>query len=370
MMTWRTVRVTYYADQDRLIADAIEPAFNRLWDRVASAYFVRHWRQGPHVRLNFLCSFGAYQQVIKPEIERTIEPYLRHRPSSGRLDHKNMETLHRRLAEDEHELGPLSPWFPDNTISWTRYDSRQHVLGPAEAAMLAKFYDHTTGLAFEMTRAILNGTSRAQAAFDLMIATAHVLSGVTIETGFVSFRSHAEAFLAYSPTSKGLRDKWGQHYAQRSNGLRERLRKGLAALDSGSPDPFVQQWLEILDPLKWEVAQLITDGRMALMPPGGNSDLRELSSPVRESAYHDWISHTKEARATVESASWFLTYRWVLNCTYLHMTRIGLAPVDRFFLCTLAANAVEHELGVQAVDVVERLLRDAQQTSSSSSKGV
>jgi hypothetical protein len=50
----------------------------------------------------------------------------------------------------------------------------------------------------------------------------------------------------------------------------------------------------------------------------------------------------------------FLRYRVLLNHTYLHVTRLGLTPVERFRVCHLAARAVEETYGVSAVDLMRR----------------
>jgi hypothetical protein len=42
----------------------------------------------------------------------------------------------------------------------------------------------------------------------------------------------------------------------------------------------------------------------------------------------------------------------MLNYTYLHMTRLGITPTERFLLCHLAANAVEECYGVSAFELV------------------
>jgi hypothetical protein len=40
----------------------------------------------------------------------------------------------------------------------------------------------------------------------------------------------------------------------------------------------------------------------------------------------------------------------MLNLTYLMLTRLGISPAERFLLCHLAANAVEDQYGVSAID--------------------
>lgn len=371
MTAWRTIRVTYYADQDLLIGDAVATLFDRVRQRVDGAYFVRHWRQGPHLRLHFRCTAETFRDVIEPEAHRIVGRHLRRLPSTADLDRGHMAVLHRRLAEAENETGPLEPWIPDNTIRPMDYDSRRHVLDPLESEMLEEFFIRTTGLAFDMTRAIVDGRARAQIAFDLMVATAHALSGAGIERGLVSLRSHSEAFLTYAPEGKDLREQWAGRYKEQSPALRRRLRDVLAALDSGDDVgiPFVHRWLRDFGPLSNKARELIADGRMTLSAAETAGTV--LDAPETDgAAYHDWMVLTRDSRALVETAEWFLAYRWALNCTYLQLTRIGLAPVNRYLLCTWVADAVEEEFGIAAFDVAKRLLRTAHQDPGHTPKGM
>ena len=46
----------------------------------------------------------------------------------------------------------------------------------------------------------------------------------------------------------------------------------------------------------------------------------------------------------------FRRYRLLLNLLYLHLTRIGVRPVDRYLLCHLVANCVEERYGLDCVE--------------------
>ncbi|MFC7111084.1 hypothetical protein ACFQQB_68225 [Nonomuraea rubra] len=44
----------------------------------------------------------------------------------------------------------------------------------------------------------------------------------------------------------------------------------------------------------------------------------------------------------------------LLNYTYLHLTRLGLTPLDRFRTCHLLADAVEDVYGLSGLDALRR----------------
>src|SRR5262245_32110112 len=127
---WYSAHIYYYElDKDALILDGIRPLVRRLRPVVESVYLVRHWRQGPHLRLQVRTDAGTWAGVVQPLVEEILGGYLRAHPSTAVLDERAELPIHLLLAEREQERGPLSPWYPDNSIQYQPYDSRLHVLG-------------------------------------------------------------------------------------------------------------------------------------------------------------------------------------------------------------------------------------------------
>ena len=75
--------------------------------------------------------------------------------------------------------------------------------------------------------------------------------------------------------------------------------------------------------------------------PGGS----EYAERMRRSPLH------RARKDVVVDPVWFAKFRLMLNYTYLHLTRLGLAPAERFLLCHLAANAAEDLFGRSAAEV-------------------
>src|SRR6266545_6088439 len=232
-MGWRSVHVYYYDEaKDDLVVEAVRPLLHRVAADVPSAYFVRHWRRGPHLRLNFRADPPTHERAVRPAVAEIVGGYLARRPSTAVVDPQRLLPLHTALAEAEQDFGPRSPWLPDNSVHEAEYDHRQHVLGgPAAADLLADFYVTTNDIAFTMAEQVLRGGQRLSSCFDLMIATAHAYSGGGLPRGFVSFRSHAEAYLVGTPNAEQRRDSWQQRYAQHGARLRARVDDVIASLD-------------------------------------------------------------------------------------------------------------------------------------------
>lgn len=355
---WRSFHVHYY-EQDRtaLLLDAVRPFVERIAPRVNGVHYLLHWLRGPHVRLQVDAEPEVFDALVLPALDELVRGHLVARPSTAVVDAAAMLAQHERLAGLEHETGPLSPLLPDNTVREAPYDRRLHVHGGPQAAdLLADFYNETTPFAFEMLEKLRGGGRLAALAFDTMIASAHGLSGVELRQGFVSFRSHAEAFLSWWPEAEGLRQAWDRHYAAHSGPLAARVRAVLRAVEGSGEAAgagaagLVPRWLAAAGPVLRRGRALIVAGELSMDPPWAGRvslDDPEVAELARKSTFHN---HRRPEGVEVDRL-WFDQYRLTLNYTYLHLTRLGLSPVERFLLCHLAANVAEDLYGVPATDV-------------------
>jgi hypothetical protein len=370
-MRWHSIHVHYYhADLDGLVLDAVRPLFAAVAGEVTGAYFVRHWRQGPHLRLNLRADPRRFDSRVRPTAERMLRDYLIRRPSRAAPDPHRLLPLHRRLAAMERETGPLLPWRPDNSVHVARYDPRVAVLGSEVAAELqADFLTASTGSAFEMIDHIRAGGQRPRIAFDLLIAIGHALGG-GIAQGAVSYRSHAESFLATEPTEPTgpdgadqpgadpdrRRAAWDQHYRQHAPSLVDRVRRVVAAVDgTGPPVPFVREWVDLLSGYRDRARPLLANG--ALPAPAGPEP--DPPSRLWRSEFHRALATNDDYQRRVRHSLGFRLWRLVLNYTYLQLTRVGLTPSQRFLVCHLAAGAVEDAYGVSALRRLDALTQSA-----------
>jgi hypothetical protein len=320
-MGWHSIHVYYHGDQDHLVVHAVQPLL-----RKESGYYVRHWRRGPHVRVNIR---GQAREAMG-----ILGGYLARHPSVTVLDEQATLPLHAALARAEGDDGPIAPWLPDNSVHEAPYKNRA-------GELVADFYEATNGIAFAMAEQVLRGRQRLGTCFDLMVASAYAFSGGGLTRGFVSFRSHAEAFLATTPDAARYRAQWQDRYARAAAGLRDRIDAVLSTVDGASDAvPLVRDWVEALRPIHARAGALLADEPDPPPSTGGASPFHDalLAGPT----------YTREIR----TAPWFRRYRVVLNLLYLQLTRHGVRPVDRLQLCHLAANAVEDRIGVTALDLV------------------
>ena len=150
MGEWHGIQVYCYAEKkDDLILDCVRPLFDRLAPHVDRLFFTRHWLRGPHLRLSFHAPGAVHTGVIRPETERAVTRYLTEHPSTVTVNEREMLAIHRAVAVQEQEPGPLEPLHPDNSIQNAPYDRRIAVLGSTAAAeLLESFYTETNAAAF------------------------------------------------------------------------------------------------------------------------------------------------------------------------------------------------------------------------------
>lgn len=338
---------------DGLLLDAVRPLFAALPPAATGAFFVRHWRRGPHIRVNVKASDAAWAGEIRALVDKFAGGYLSEHPSAGCPSPEREAVIHERLAELEQERGPLSPWCPDNSVQYLPYDRRLHVLGTEEAAdLLADFHSDTTPLAFEILDDVRAGRRELlDTGVALMIATAQAICP-PITRGFVSYRSHAEGFLANCGDPQGLRARFDQVYARNADGLAELLAEVVAAVDDRSL-PLVTAWVDLLRGYRDRVERLYTAGLLPL-PDSLPAAVRDEGPPApgwdTMSDFHQALYGNAEVRREL-SSSWFAVYRTLLNYQYLLLSRLGVTPVQRFMLCHLVATTVEatHDLPLGTV---------------------
>ncbi|MGH3897438.1 MAG: thiopeptide maturation pyridine synthase [Pseudonocardiaceae bacterium] len=348
--SWHNVGVYYYDDarRDDLILDCVRPLFASLAPR--PSFFVRHWLRGPHLRLRFHTTADDVDRVVIPAVADQVGGWLATHPSTAHLDETALLVTHEQLAKREHEPGPLSPFYPDNSIQYLPCDRRIEVLGSEAAASLVEgFYVDTTEATFAMLDRIRGGTSRLNLALDLMWATAHSAGSVT--RGYVSYRAHSEARIMTAPDPVALRSFFEQQYRVRAPALVERLQHVLDTVDGAGGDvPFVREWVRTVNRLYRRSAQLINDGAITLsVPEPGVWFYDEVTA---HSAFHRALSSNPAHLEMMRTSARFHTWRIIVNCCYLHLTRLGIRPFERSLLGFLVSEAVEEHFGVSAVELV------------------
>ncbi|GLX96566.1 thiopeptide maturation pyridine synthase [Herbidospora sp. NBRC 101105] len=335
---WHSVHVFYHEpDKDPLLLDAVRPLLADIRDYVEAAYVVRHWRQGPHVRVNVKADQRIWDEVVRPRIGTVVGGWLRDHPSTYVVDQAESLARHRLMAAREQEHGPLTPWPADNSIVEFPFDDRRHVLGGDEAVdLLTSFYSDSTRLLFTMLDHCRDGRDgKSDLAMALLLTVAH--TSHPIERSYLSFRVHAEGYLMWSKDPEAARRSFDGVYDSRRALLTQRVRQVVDTIDGDGDSPFVREWAALVETYRERADRVVH-----LLPTMDDTPAETRGE------LHALMFGTPGYRPD------FLRYRVVLNYTYLHLTRLGLTPLDRFRTCHLLANAVEEVYGVSGVESMRR----------------
>lgn len=348
-VAWRSARIYYYEpDKTGLILDAVWPLFENLHGHVHGAYVLRHWRRGPHLRLNIKADRRAWTRTIQPAIDEVIGGYLAAHPSTAPIRERTSPVRQNRTQLAER--GRVAPWFPDNTIQYAPYDDRPHVLtDPVAADMLSAFYTDTTPLLFQMLKRVRAGNDTAELiGLGLMLASS-ITAMPPITRSFVSYRSIAEGFIARCANPETTRTGFDACYQDNRTSFTNRTRAVIATLDGqrrerqGRAVPFVHEWADLIASYRDHATPLIAARKLSPPPLEDQTEASELNRTMFCSRAYQ--------RAVVEDQD-FSRYRLLINYTYLHISRLGLTPPQRFRLCHLAANAIEDLYDLNAIETI------------------
>jgi hypothetical protein len=353
-LVWRSVNI-FHHDPDRtgLVVDAVRPLIRTLVPEVSTVYFVPHWRRGPHIRIPIRATERAFDDVVAPAVRDVIGRYLGEHPSTTVLDERAAMAEHARLAVEERERGRLTPWAADNSVEFDAHDRREHVLGEAASDLLAGYYADTNDIVFDMLDWTRCGGSRMALAVDLFIAAAHRFLP-PVSYGYMSFRGHADAFLAKQPDA--VRDRFENVYLANADRVRRRVVE-ITAEDQVTV-PF-GGLLDVLRQYRNRARDLITAGELVLnVDDDGRAEAwgSQWGAWSDRSAFHRTLGGHRAAAETLGEWTVFQQYRIVLNWLYLNLYRLGIGEVDRNLVCHIVSRAVEDVHGVSALDRIRDLI--------------
>lgn len=364
---WQSVHLYYYEEnKDDLILDCVRPLFQQVSHLTRRVFFVRHWLRGPHLRLRFACPDELFLSELKPTLVASVKSYIQQHPSRAQLDLELLEPQYSLLARQEKVDGPLLPLYPDNSLQDIPYDSRVQVLGsPLLASIIEDFYVGSTRHVFAMLEAIRRGYNLQSLCFDLLVTTAQTF-GSHVTRGSISYRSHAEGFLLNCASPEKMRAQFEQKYATQAPTLTRRLRKLLAALQSSSDlFPFTLAWRNFLQAYWRRAEPLIRSGELDMMPFAHNGLPQigpQFQANLGRSAFHSALESDQERKRELYQDGWFQTYRLMLNLLYLHLSRLGLRPVERFLLCHLVADTVEQAFDFNITAMLQQSITEKDQS--------
>jgi hypothetical protein len=342
---WADVRIYYFADLDRLLADFAVPLFAELAGHGARAYYQRHWVGGPHVRLSVSARRDQLDSHLVPLATARAADYLSVHPSraAGPSDadvHGWYAALSRLEAITEADTGRAS----DNSVVPCQHADRLHVLGSEAAVTL--FEDFHVASSQAALAGITDNDARANRlaiAVGLMIAMARDFPGGA-RRGALSFRSHAEGAIMGAPDPPGLRKFLDGMSARAQPALaafREPLGERHGAVPGAGHLAGVPEIYGTLIRATTAVQTLVRND-LVMLPLSDPLGRRQWDPQMlRHSPFHQRLQTNPRYLELMATDLELKTHRVLVNLLYLHLAKLGLRPIHRVLAARLAADTVD-----------------------------
>ncbi|RDZ28628.1 lantibiotic dehydratase [Lysobacter silvisoli] len=371
---WHALRIAYFGDRGPLIlgpvAEAIETAKRDFG--VERAFFLPHWKFGPHIDLVLRCDSESYALRVLPAIQAIVERWIAEHPSQVRIDPEEYEKTSRWIGTFEIDSGPYLPLLKDNTVAPVPYLRPKTLLIPAVAESKELMLSDCAELILALYR--LKDADR-----DAFFITLHSMLAATANTpkagakeGYMSMRSHADYFFAAYDTDNALRGRFDQVDAKHQ----ARLDRATAAVvagrydETGLPAPFVrvlEDWVRALAEVDARSKRIVESHYQELV--GQNDQFMDMATQMRQdvpdeffqrieqrqiSEIGDAFINTKAGKEALQKPA-FLAYRINVNFFYALLPLLEVAPIQKFLLCHVLSNSVERVFGQDWRQKVERI---------------
>nr|AQM75226.1 NosO [Streptomyces sp.] len=177
-----------------------------------------------------------------------------------------------------------------------------------------------------------------------------------VPLGFLSYRSHAEAFVASSRDPQGAQAMLEQKYERVAPRVEPLVEGVLAQAEGRGPvvSPAAATWFQAVHPVKAEVTEDFRAGRLRLQDEG--PDPANVGN-LKESSFHRVVAGSDGLQRFLNEDPTFLATRLLTSLLYVGLQAGGIALAERYFLCYAVSRACEALFGVNALAVVTALAR-------------
>jgi len=354
---WHSIHLYYYDNnKDDLLLDCIRPLFTTLREQgwLDRGYFTRHWRGGPHIRLQMYADPILFYNEIVPHVRNNVEAYLQAHPSTVHIDDQDARKQYERRSLAAPAASAYVALRPNNSLEIATYEDLSSTVGSESAArLLEEYYVETNDLAFALLEQTRNNyTARLNVCFDQLVALVATSPFLTIKRAYMSYRSHVEAYITCEPGIEephARRTRLENAYAQRHDIVLKRVQHLLTSIEQ-SPERlpiWLAATIEIYQRYGKHAFQEATAGTLRLKT---NEDFEAQKDHVRleESPYRIAVVNNA-AVLQASNTPVIVAHRIELNFLYLQLSRIGMLNEDRYILDYYIASAIEEIFAIDPV---------------------
>lgn len=366
---WSTIRIAYF-EKDRAalllgpVREAVE-AVRARFGPVALALQTQ-WKFGPHLELSI--DGTSRQEEVFELVSSIVKPWLLAYPSAETIDPDAYIVLSAKLGMSELEPGPYAPLLDDNSLSLVPYRPAGALPIAALAESKHLFLSEALDLQFELL-ALKEGSADA---FSLTLIAMMAVCGTTyvphgLARGFMSFRSHAEYFLAAYDEQGKLRRQFDALDAAKSAQV-DAIMQAVAGGDlERLPLPeahrdVVRNWAGVVRRTAERNERIVRENHDALVSNDTFDDLvKDLTATAPVDFQERARSRTtsdlgnafdEEEGRRIQSSPEFIAFRTNVNFFYLILPTLDVSPLQKFCLCHLVANGAERHFGVSWREIV------------------
>ena len=352
---WRAVNIYYYEkNKDDLILDCPGPLIEDLtFVHGTVAFFDRHWRCGPHIRLAMRAPLDHYESVVLPLVENRVGTYLQQHPSTRLLTNADAKRMSDRLAL--YELGDQQfyPLKADNTIERTTYARNELLLRGTSGVSFAE--DYAVAVMPVIYTIIAQSRNdrpkRMEISLRLVLAYARTLGDLT--RGYMFTRSYLEKIIAHSADPPSARAGFAEAYRKR----RARLQTLVHDAETGSceADPAVLAWMRVYKVFSERITNLL---KSAEIVPLAEADADQLVKPYlvafgkQTTPFLTTLFQNETIRTKMRLDVRYPAHFFIVNCLYKTLAMAGITGAEKIALLSFVAQAVEDVYGISPIDQI------------------
>jgi hypothetical protein len=308
-MTWGSIHV-FYAEHDDLLIDCLSGLAGRLKasGEISHAFFLRHWRNGPHIRFRLRVHDSAgLEQVLAATMER-IEGYIAAVPSTTVVDPSAYQAAQQLMAQWEVDDETPGHLIANNSVRVEPYHRELGKYGGRRGAKIAEdLADASSNCVLRLLPVVRDDRGGRTSLAYVMTVSGALAAGLRPDALAPFLADYSRLWSHWAPSS--TRAAWDRNLTK-----------------------------------NWDRLRIQTE-RLLCGPPPSSPILREWSTAVATTAaaIDESEGDVLPAVTALGSDAEAQARRRYLLTNYLHTNnnRLGVLPAEEAFIAFLACRVVE-----------------------------
>ena len=309
---WLSLHIYVGDQQNNLLKNCIAPTLKALEGTISTFFFIRYWLGGPHIRLRIKCQETDTSNVLR-QLEESFSSWKASISDFVMPSYKEYTNNVQRLADLEgvnNEEGH-SDFIEELRIVRARYVPEMDKYGGQRGIAIAESLWHKSSL-FVLEHIDLLDSHRLILSYKSSLLCVKGF-GLNLREALEHFRGNALVWRAYGP------ENTSESYQAKLIGQAEKLMpivtSFLVKQNVSEVDASLAFWLGIMKATRNEF---------------------ELDSDY----IVEFFNRDRQQPITKEHLSHFLLTQYI----HTHNNRLGVRPIDEWYVASLAAESVERYL--------------------------